>query len=64
MEGIATAPRLRVNGGDGKMLMDRKQAAADVPDLPAAMRVVGAWLREKHEGPACRRRAPCCSWRP
>jgi len=50
MEGIATAPRLRVNGSDGKMLADRKQAAADVPDLPAAMRIVGAWLREKHEG--------------
>lgn len=50
MEGIATAPRLRVKGSDGKVLTDHKHAPAEVPDLPAAIEIVGAWLREKHEG--------------
>ncbi|MGO4438413.1 acetate/propionate family kinase [Rhizobium sp. RAF56] len=50
MEGIGTAPQLRVKGAGGEILVDQNHSPGDVPDLPAAMRLVGAWLREKHEG--------------
>lgn len=50
MEGIGTAPRLRVKGHHGEILEDQDHSQTDVPDLPAAMLVVGAWLRERHEG--------------
>lgn len=50
MEGIGTAPRLRVKGHDGEVLAEHDHSPADVPDLPSAMLVVGAWLRERHEG--------------
>jgi acetate kinase len=50
MEGVGTTPRLRVKGSDGKVLADQDHPPADVPDLPSAMRIVGGWLRERHEG--------------
>ncbi|HUH49074.1 MAG TPA: acetate/propionate family kinase, partial [Mycoplana sp.] len=50
LEGIGTAPRLRIKGSDGQVLADQSYAAADVPDQLAAMRLVGGWLREQHEG--------------
>lgn len=50
MEGIGTAPRLRIKGAGGDVLADHPHDPAEVPDLPAAMRLVGAWLRERHEG--------------
>lgn len=50
LEGIGTAPRLRIKGSDGQALADQTHGQSDVPDLPTAMRVVGAWLRERHEG--------------
>lgn len=50
MEGVGTAPRLRIKGSDGQILADQSYAAPDVPDQLAAMRLVGAWLRERHEG--------------
>ena len=50
MEGIGTAPHLRVKGADGAVLADETHDPAAVPDLPAAMNHVGAWLREQHPG--------------
>lgn len=50
LEGIGTAPRLRIKGSDGQILADQTHTQSDVPDLPTAMRFVGAWLREHHEG--------------
>jgi acetate kinase len=45
MEGIGSAPHLRVTEADGKLAVDRDHARAEVPDLPAALQCVGAWLR-------------------
>lgn len=50
MEGIGTAPRLVVKGHDGEILVEQDHSQTDVADLPSAMMVVGAWLREHHEG--------------
>lgn len=50
MEGVGTTPRLRIKGSDGEVLADQDHLPADVPDVPSAMRIVGAWLRERHEG--------------
>ncbi|MBD9371058.1 acetate kinase [Rhizobium sp. ARZ01] len=50
MEGIGTAPRLHIKGSDGQVLAENAHAPNDVPDLITAMRFVGAWLREHHEG--------------
>jgi len=49
MDGIGTAPRLRVSGADGKTLVDKKYEAAEVADVRTAMRTSGAWLREQHD---------------
>jgi acetate kinase len=46
MEGIGTTPKLRASGSDGRKLLEQGYPAAEVADLPAATRVVGAWLRE------------------
>jgi acetate kinase len=48
VDGIGTAPRLRVSGVGGKDSIDRKYAATEVADVPTAMRTVGAWFREQH----------------
>ncbi|WFU04940.1 acetate/propionate family kinase (plasmid) [Rhizobium sp. CB3171] len=50
MEGIGTAPRLTIKGAGGDRLADEDYPRDTVPDLPAAMRLVGEWLREHHEG--------------
>jgi acetate kinase len=46
MDGIATRPRLRASGADGATLIERTYAVAEVGDVPAALAVAGAWLRE------------------
>ncbi|MBX4999555.1 acetate/propionate family kinase [Rhizobium lentis] len=50
MEGVGTAPRLRIKGATEEVLADHQHSQSEVPDLQAAMRLVGAWLRESHEG--------------
>jgi acetate kinase len=50
MEGVGTAPHLRVKDGAGAVIADHVFEPGDVADLPAAMRHVGAWLVERHEG--------------
>lgn len=47
IDGIGTHPRLRGNGPDGSILIDRKFDVADVSDLRAAIGVVRGWLRER-----------------
>jgi acetate kinase len=51
MDGIGTSPRLRTRDARGAALGDEKYPADDVPDVPAAMTRVGAWLRH-HVGDA------------
>lgn len=50
MEGIGSAPHLLIKAADGAVLADEGHDPSDVPDLPAAMGRVGAWLREQHPG--------------
>ncbi|MBX4908087.1 MULTISPECIES: acetate/propionate family kinase [Rhizobium] len=50
MEGIGTAPRLAIKGAGGERLADASYPNETVADLPAAMRLVGEWLRERHDG--------------
>jgi acetate kinase len=46
IDGIGTSPRFRAAGGDGTSLIDRGYPTDKVPDLPAAIRAAGDWLRE------------------
>ncbi len=50
MDGIGTRPRLRARDGQGAPLVDQKFTPVEVPDVPAAMIRVGAWLREQLRG--------------
>ncbi|MFI5000717.1 MAG: acetate/propionate family kinase [Reyranellales bacterium] len=46
MDGIGTRPRLRAEAADSQRLVDRIYAQHEVKDVPAAIAVAGAWLRE------------------
>jgi acetate kinase len=46
MDGIGVRARLRASGADGKALIDQSYSVQEVPDPPAAMLKVGAWLRD------------------
>ncbi len=46
MDGIGVRARLRASSADGQALVDQSFSVQEVPDLPAAMLRVGAWLRE------------------
>jgi acetate kinase len=46
MDGIGVRTRLRASGADGKGLVDQSYSVQEVPDLPAGMHKVGAWLRD------------------
>jgi len=50
MEGIGTAPHLTVKSAGGERLANENHPPEAVPDLPAAMRLVGEWLRQRQEG--------------
>jgi acetate kinase len=45
MDGIGVRPRLRASGADGTQLIDELHKPEQVPDVPAALAVAGAWLR-------------------
>jgi acetate kinase len=47
MDGVGTRPRLRASGSDSKSIVDREYDTASVPDVPAALRTAGAWLRDE-----------------
>jgi acetate kinase len=49
MDGIGTRPRLRASGPDGATIVDRTFGQAEVADVPAALAVAGAWLRQEQE---------------
>jgi acetate kinase len=46
IDGVGTRPRLRAEGGDQAILVDKTYQPEEIPDLPAAMREAGTWLRE------------------
>ena len=46
MDGIGSRPRLRASGVTGDTMADRTYPVETVADVPAAMAVAGAWLRE------------------
>jgi acetate kinase len=46
IDGVGVQPRLRAEGADKSSLIDETFAAAKIPDLPAAIRIAGTWLRE------------------
>ncbi|MBR1173201.1 acetate/propionate family kinase [Bradyrhizobium sp. KB893862 SZCCT0404] len=47
IDGIGSRPRLRASGAGGDALADRAYPIETVPDVPAAMAVAGAWLRDE-----------------
>jgi len=47
IDGIGSRPRLRASGAGGDPLADRAYQIEAVPDVPAAMAVAGAWLRDE-----------------
>jgi len=48
IEGIGTAPALKVKDGDGKQLANDKLDASEVSDARAAIDALAAWLRAKY----------------
>ncbi len=46
LEGIGVHPTLRAGTQDGGSIANREFATSEVPDVPAAMTAVAAWLRE------------------
>lgn len=46
IDGVGTAPRLRVVAADGTTMVDRSLAPTEVPDLPAALQAAETWLQE------------------
>ncbi len=51
MDGIGSRPRLRASGPNGDPLADRAYPVEAVADVPAAMSIAGAWLRELNVNP-------------
>jgi acetate kinase len=51
MDGIGSRPRLRASGATGDTMADRTYPVEAVADVPAAMAVAGAWLRELQINP-------------
>jgi acetate kinase len=49
MDGVGTRARMRATGADGKPAVDQTYSAEEVPDLPAAILKLGAWLRESQK---------------
>ncbi len=51
MDGIGSRPLLRASGPAGESLAERTYSVEAVADVPAAMSVAGAWLRELEISP-------------
>jgi acetate kinase len=49
MDGIGVRPRLRARDANDGQLVDQTYEAGQVPDVPGAIKVAGAWLRETHK---------------
>ncbi|MFZ0851141.1 MAG: acetate/propionate family kinase [Hyphomicrobiaceae bacterium] len=50
IEGIGSRPRLFARDGEGKVLVDEVSASARVPDVPAAIERLQAWIKEYGRG--------------
>jgi acetate kinase len=48
MDGIGSRPRLRATGAAGEALADRCYPIEAVPDVPTALMLASAWLRDEH----------------
>jgi acetate kinase len=46
IDGIGTRPRLAAKENDNSSLVDKSYASDQIPDVPAAIATVAAWLRE------------------
>src|SRR6185436_14765373 len=49
MDGIGVRPRLRARDANDAQLVDQTYEVSQVPDVPGAIKVAGAWLRETHK---------------
>jgi acetate kinase len=49
MDGIGSRPRLRATGATGEALADRCYPIEAVPDVPTALMLAGAWLRDERQ---------------
>jgi acetate kinase len=47
VSGVATQPKLRADDADGRALVDESYDAERMKDIPTALMMAGAWLREK-----------------
>jgi acetate kinase len=47
MEGVGSRPRLRATGPDGDTLAERVYPVGSVPDVPSALTLASAWLRDE-----------------
>jgi len=47
MDGIGSRPRLRATGPAGDTLAERAYLVESVPDVPAALMIASAWLRDE-----------------
>jgi acetate kinase len=47
MDGIGSRPRLRASDVNGGPLADRAYSIEALPDVPSAMEIAGAWLRDE-----------------
>ena len=50
IEGIGSRPRLFARDGEGKLLVDEVSASGRVPDVPAAIERLQAWVKEFGRG--------------
>ena len=50
IEGIGSRPRLFARDGEGKLLVDEVSASGRVPDVPAAIERLQAWVKEYGRG--------------
>jgi acetate kinase len=48
VDGIGTRPRLRATAADGAVLKDESYSKEKLANVPAAIQIAGAWLREEH----------------
>jgi acetate kinase len=49
MDGIGVRPRLRASDATGKAIVERALEPEDVPNVPAALQVAAAWLRDAYD---------------
>ena len=47
MDGVGSRPRLRATDATGDVMADRAYPIENVPDVPAALMLVSAWLRDE-----------------